>query len=329
MIRKLRGLLLAVGLIVLTACGQVVTPQPTTDTTPGSTPLPSATPTLRVTATAPVTPPAATATPTLTPTPIIHVVQEGETLLSIAFDYGVNLQALQTINGIENPQLLRVGQSLIIPTGEEESGETPNLLLPTPTPLSFGLEGIALHETPVGSLWCMGEVVNTTDATLTNVQVHVILLDAAGERLAEADAFAAADLIQPGERSPFGVLFTNPPPGWATPDVTILRGEAAGSLADSYVPIDVTETDGQLSGSQFQVTGVVQNTSADQTAGDVRVIATTYDAQGAVTGFRHRRVEIEGTLAPGVTAPFAMTFTFHGDAPADFNVIALGRVPAE
>jgi len=329
MMRKIRGLFLAVGLVVLTACGQVVTPQPTIDTTPASTSLPSATPILWPTATAPLPPPAATMTPTLTPTPIIHVVQEGETLLSIAFDYGVNLQALQTINGIENPQLLRVGQSLIIPTGEEEVGETTNLLLPTPTPLPFGLEGIALHETPVGSLWCMGDIVNTTDSNLTNVQVHVILLDAAGERLAEADAFAAADLIPPGARSPFGVLFTNPPPGWATSDVTILRGEAAGSLADSYVPIAVTEMDGQLSGSQFQVNGAVQNTSADQTAGSVRVIATTYDAQGAVTGFRHRRVEIEGTLTPGATAPFTLLFTFHGDAPADFNVIALGRVPAE
>ena len=251
MMKTIRGFILAAALMAVTACGKVVTPQPTVNTVPASTALPAATPTLRPTATAPLTPPAATTTPTVTPTPIIHVVQEGETLLSIAFDYGVNLQALQTVNGIENPQFLQVGQNLIIPTGEEETGVTPGLLLPTPTPLPFRLEGIAFYETPVGSLWCMGEIVNTTAFTLTNVQVHVTLFDAAGERLTETDAFAAVDLISPGARAPFGILFTNPPPGWTSPQVTIVRGEAAGALAASYVPIAVIEKEGQPSGSQF------------------------------------------------------------------------------
>jgi LysM repeat protein len=330
MMKTIHSFVLAAALMAVTACGKVVTPQPTVDTAPASTVLPPATPTLRSTATAPLTPPAATATPTVTPTPIIHVVQEGETLLSIAFDYGVNLQALQTVNGIENPQFLQVGQNLIIPTGEEETGVTPGLLLPTPTPLPFLLEGIAFHETPVGSLWCMGDIVNTTAFTLTNVQVHVTLFGAAGEPLTETDAFAAADLIPPGARSPFGILFTNPPPGWTSPQVTIVRGEAAGALAASYVPIAVVEKDGQPSGSQFHVSGVVQNTSAEQTAGSVSVIVTTYDDQGMVTGFRQGKAEVEGTLAPGATAPFTLLLTFHGDAPpTDFNVIALGRIPAE
>jgi len=329
MIKTTLGFLLAATLVVLTACGEVVTPQPTVETSPTSTSILASIPTLRPTATAPLIPAAATATPTITPTPIIHVIQEGETLLSIAFEYGVSVQALQTANSIENPQFLQIGQRLIIPTGEEETGTTPGLLLPTPTPLPFGVQGIAFYETPVGSLWCLGEIANTTDVNLTNVQVHVTLLDAAGERLIETDVFAAADFIPPGERSPFGILFTTPPPAWASPQVTIIRGEAPGALADSYVPITVTETEGQPSGSQFQVSGVVQNASAEQAAGRVSVIATTYDAQGLVTGFRQGKVELEGTLAPGATASFTLLLNSHGDVPADFNVIALGRIPAE
>ncbi len=332
MMKTVLGFSLAAALIVLTACGEVITPQPTVGTSPTSTSIPAPIPTLRPTATAPLIPPAATATPTITPTPIIHVVQRGETLLSIAFDYGVSVQTLQAANDIENPQLLQVGQRLIIPTGEEAAGTTPGLLLPTPTPLPFGVQGIAFYETPVGSLWCLGEIVNPTDFTLTNVQVHVTLLDAAGEPLTEADAFAAADLIPPGERSPFGILFTTPPPGWTSPQVTIVRGEAAGALADSYVPIAVTEAEGQSSGSQLQVSGAVQNTSAEQAAGSVSVIVTAYDAQGLVTGFRRETVEVEGTLAPGATAPFTLLFTVHDDIPTNdtpFNVIALGHIPAE
>jgi LysM repeat protein len=329
MMKTIRVFFLAATLMALTACGEVVTPQPTVDTAPAGTPPPAPTPTLRLTATAPLTPPAPTGTPTLAPTPIVHVVQEGETLLSIAFDYGVSLQALQTANGIENPQFLQVGQRLTIPTGDEETGTTPGLLLPTPTPLPFGVRGVAFYETPVGSLWCLGEIVNTTESTLTNVQVRVMLFDAAGERLTEADAFAAVDIIPPGERSPFGILFTTPPPGWTSPQVAIVRGEAAGALADSYVPIAVTEAEGQPSGSQLRMRGVVQNSSAEQTAGSVSVIVTTYDVEGLVTGFRQGAVELEGALTPGTTAPFTLLFTFHGDAPSDYHVIALGRIPAE
>lgn len=317
-------------LLVLAACGKVITPQPTAETSLAGTLSSEATPSPRSTATAPFLPPADTVTPTVTPTPIIHVVQSGETLLGIALDYGVNVDVLQAANGIEDPRFLQVGQRLVVPTGEEAADTTSGLLLPTPTPLPFGVRGVAFYETPVGSLQCLGEIVNTTAFTLTNVQVRVTLFDAGGERLAEADAFAAADLVLPGERSPFAILFTSPPVVWASPQVTIIRGEAAGALAASYVPIAVTDVEGQPSGPQFQVSGMVQNTNAEQAAGSVSVIVTAYDAEGLVTASRQGAVELEGTLAPGATAPFTLLLTYHGDiVPTDFNVIALGRVPTE
>jgi len=329
-VRAILGILLITMLTALTACGEVVTPQPTVDTSPTTISTPVPTPTFRPTATVPLTPPVATATPTVTPAPVVHVIQSGETLLSIAFDYGVSLQALQTINNIENPQLLQVGQTLIIPVGEEVPEVAPGLLLPTPTPLPLGVAGVAFHETPVGSLLCLGEIVNTTAFTITNLQVRVTLFDTAGGQVAEADAFAAADLIRPGERSPFGILFTKPPLGWTSSQMAVIRGEEAGALAASYVPLAVTAVEGRPSGSQFQVSGMVQNTSADQTAGNVNVIVTTYDDQGSVTGFRQSTVE--GPLAPGATAPFNLLFTVYGDAPTNdtpFNIIVLGRIPAE
>jgi len=47
----------------------------------------------------------------------IHVVQAGETLSSIALRYGVTVQALMTANGIDNANLVYVGQRLQIPGG--------------------------------------------------------------------------------------------------------------------------------------------------------------------------------------------------------------------
>ena len=322
---------LAAVLIALAACGEVATPRPTA-TPPrvaGNTPTVTLPPALRPTSTAPIEPPPDTATPTITPTPIVHIVQAGETLLGIALDYGVDVDRLQAVNDIEDPRYLRVGQELVIPTGEEATDDTPGLLLPTPTPMPFGVRGVAFYETPVGSLWCLGEIVNTAPVTITNVQVRVTLFAEAGQPVARVDAFAAADLIPPGQRSPFGILFTSPPVGWASSQVVIVRGEAAGEMATSYVPIAVTEATGQPSGPQFQVSGSVQNTSPEQAAGSVHVIATTYDDQGMVTGFRQGSVPLDEPLTPGATAPFSLLFNFHGDEPADYHVIALGRAPAE
>lgn len=323
------GCLLVAASTALAGCDEVTAPQPT-DGAPASVAPGASGPTRtpEATATAPVIPLADTPTPTITPTPIVHVVQGGETLLAIAQNYGVSVEALQEANGIDDPRRLRVGQELIIPSGAGATRTSSGLLLPTPTPSLFSWAGVAFYETPVGSLECLGEIVNTTAVTITNAQVRVTLLDAVGERLIEADAFAMADLLRPGERAPFRILFTNPPTGWANTLVTALRGEAAGELAAPYVPIAIARVDGEPSGPQFQVSGVVRNASTGRAAGSVIVIATTYDDQGSVTGFRQGAVELEGTLAPGATAPFELLFSYHGGTPSDFNVIALGRVPA-
>jgi LysM repeat protein len=311
--------------VLLAGCGQVVTPSPT-QTLPSAMTLtgPSAGPMYRPTGTAVPLPPLDTATPTVTPTPVVHVVQQGDTLQAIAFDYGVGVDVLQRANGIENPQLLQVGQRLVIPLGEE-SDETASGLLPTPTPQPVQVQGEAFYETPVGSLWALGEVANTTGVTLTNVLVKVTLFDATGEPVAENDAFAAADLVPPGASSPFGLLFATAP-DWSSYQMTVLRADETRGLADAYVPMSVTEVDGRSSDSQFRVSGTVKHVGTAQVASSVDVIVTVYNAEGSVTGFRQHTVKLDEGLIPGATRAFTVLLTAHGGSPDDFSVIALGRV---
>jgi LysM repeat protein len=47
--------------------------------------------------------------------PTTHIVTRGETLSSIARSYGVAVTAIEKANGIKDPNLIRVGQHLIIP----------------------------------------------------------------------------------------------------------------------------------------------------------------------------------------------------------------------
>ncbi len=48
---------------------------------------------------------------------LVHVVKYGDTLYSIARTYGTTVWAISAANGIANPNLIWVGQRLVIPTG--------------------------------------------------------------------------------------------------------------------------------------------------------------------------------------------------------------------
>ncbi len=45
----------------------------------------------------------------------VHIVQQNETLSNIAAKYDVSVQAIQDLNGITNPSLIKIGQKIRIP----------------------------------------------------------------------------------------------------------------------------------------------------------------------------------------------------------------------
>jgi len=83
--------------------------------------------------------PAITPFPTLPPQPPAlpqtHVVQAGETLGRIAQLYGVTIEDLVRANSLSNPNVLDVGQTLIIPLGGFEPTATPTPQIATVPPL--------------------------------------------------------------------------------------------------------------------------------------------------------------------------------------------------
>jgi len=323
-------LTLTLGTVVsLVACGRIVTPEPTQ--TPSPSPQPSGTPVeiVRRTPTAGASDVLLdSVTPTVTSTPFSHVVQKGDTLQAIAFDFGVSVEALQSANGIENPQFLQVGQRLVIPVAEATDQTTLGQLLPTPTPHPIQIQGFAFYETPVDSLLGLGEVANTSAMTLTNVQVRAVLLDSSGQPLVETNTFTSMDIVAPEGRSPFSILFTTPPPDWASYQVTVIRGQAAGVLTSDYLPVSVLEVEGNWTGPQFRVDGLVKNVSAQRIAESVEIVVTTYDGHGTVTGFRRSALTPDAVglnLPPGGEQAFSLSLTTHEGTPADFAVAALGR----
>jgi LysM repeat protein len=297
--------------LLLSGCGRLLLP-PTPTTVVGV--LPTATGTPRPTATrrATFTPvpatPSDTPTPTVTPTPIIYVIKKGDTLLAVARQYGVTVQDLQDVNGITDPRRLRIGQELIVPL---DPGEGEPTAVPTPTPVALRIQGMAFYYTPVGSLWCLGEVVNLSGQPAEEVQVQVSLHDEQGQLLASGAAFLQLDILAAAGRAPFAILFTTPPTSFAQYQTRVLSGVPSTHLGPRYPDLAVEEDwggwlDRQEEGS-YQVRGKVHNTGTSDAA-QVAVVVTLYDDEDHVVAARTVGITPEVFLA-GALAPFDVIVT--------------------
>ena len=152
----------------LPTAGPTITPQPTVPPTPTNTPGPSPTPT-------------STATPRPSPTPlpdgsIVHIVQEGDTLLGIGETYGVALDELLVLNGLERESLLWIGQSIVIgvvnwtatPTWTPSLTPTAPVILETTVPQGGGAAG----EEATGE----GKVVEALEGDQTSTPEGVLVI---------------------------------------------------------------------------------------------------------------------------------------------------------
>ena len=93
-----------------------VTPTPMWTLYPTFTPVPFPTATAIVMPTEPVT---LAESDVVMPTPQVHVVQEEETVESIAAQYGIGPYVLRLLNRMSEEDTIRVGQELIVPSAEQ------------------------------------------------------------------------------------------------------------------------------------------------------------------------------------------------------------------
>ena len=122
----------------LTFVGSVPVTSPA-PTTPAPAPTPTPTPT-------PAPTPKPTPTPTSSPTPdpspspepepqeVQYRVQSGDTLVRIGAKFGVAPSVIQSYNNISNPNLIRVGQLIKIPTAASAAAPEPAPAAPEPAP---------------------------------------------------------------------------------------------------------------------------------------------------------------------------------------------------
>ena len=294
---------------------------------PASLAISLTTPTVRSTLVPQVLTPAPTNTPAPTATPGVHIVQPGDTLLGIALQYNVTLEELYQVNGVLKPELLQIGQAIVIPVpgsvGRPAGDNSGAVIAPTQSPLPVKVENAARYQAPVGSVWVLGEAFNSTDQPVENVQVRVALWDAAGQEVASDAPFVALDAIPPGGRAPFSVLFSAPPSGAIDFQAYVVRADQAYDYDSRYAQLQVSDVQTRPVGSQYGVSGKVSNTGASKASG-AYVVITLYDDKGRVTGFRQFPL-LDDQLTAGGSAAFDVLVSPDPSAPAVANTAVVAQ----
>ncbi len=214
------------------------------------------------------------------------------------------------------PENLQIGQPVVLPPPP-----TPSALsaLGTPVPLQVTINKIHTYQTPVGSLWLLGEVTNEGETAVENIQVEIGLLAADGQRVGTASAWVAAAIILPGERGPFGVLINEPPEEFAQPTVAVVGGRAVVDLGTRTLNVTVRDVELTVNDDSVLLGGTAVN-SAETAVSQVEFVATFYDAQGNVTGFQQQVVAEQ--LGMGEERPFRIEAAPPGGKTVTYTLYA-------
>lgn len=143
-----------------------------------------------------------------------HVVQPGDTLSSIARRYSTTTTELMKLNGITNPNIIRVGQALALPAGANGSTTvTPTATTtpqPTPTP--------TITPTPV--------------PTEPPTRIYVVKPDDTLAHIAQIHKTTAAKLAELNDISPAAKLFVGQPLS-----VPVIDGMAFNTYTGDDIPV--------------------------------------------------------------------------------------------
>lgn len=273
-----------------------------------------AVPTTVVIQTTPTPLPTPTATPTATP--VVYSIESGDTLLGIAIQRSTTVEEILALNPGIVPENLQIGQAVVLPP---PATAIALLAQGTPVPLRVTVTKIQAYQTPIGSLWLLGEVTNDGETAVENIQVEIGLLAADGRSVGSVTAWVATSIILPGEHGPFGVLINEPPSDFAQPVVAVVGGQAVVELGTRSLDITVQETELTANDDSVTLSGTVVN-NGTAAASQVQLIATFYDAQGNVTGFQQQVVAEQ--LGVAEERPFRLEAAPPGGETVTFSLQA-------
>lgn len=276
------------------SCSPTPITQPSSALTPYFTLTPSPT-------TAPEVGTVLAETPLPSPTPFTYIIQSGDTMSAIALKFGVPLDALIAANPNVSPNAMSVGQTLLIPTDQNNpTGEA------TPTPVPFVISQVECYPTLDNGLWCFALAQNDSADAFENLSAQISLLSSDGSLVAAQVAIPPLDVLAPHSSLPLTVFFPPPTPVDASLRVQILSATVLVPDDARYLNASLADPQTEIApdGRTARVSGQVSLLAGSVPAGTVWVAAVAYNAAGQVVGFR--RWEGSG-LQPGGSIQFGLT----------------------
>ncbi len=323
---------LVVAVWVVAACGSMLPALPLEES-----PAPEATLELRTVSQSPPTtprtpgaatltasqPPRATQTPSPIATPYYYTVESGDTLNTIAEQFNITVAELQKANGGLPANRVIPGQLLLIPVmATVAASSTLIRFLTTNPPLPLELSSPTCYQTPANEALCLGWVPNTLADPVTGVMVQVSLQNADGESLVQHTVSIPQPALLPDQGAPYVVRFTDPP-AFASASVKLLRADQAAPDGLDTAPLTLLESQRVIEDGLVRISGVFQN-EGEIPLVDVLIIATLFDDEGRVTGFRIQRPE--GEILPGETLDVDLLIMPLESDIADHWLYAEGRL---
>jgi LysM repeat protein len=223
---------------------------------PGS-PTPTLTSTLLPTAVTVAIAPTVPPTEAATPAPLVYTVKEGDTLSSIAQTHGVSIQDIVEANNLANPDMLNIGQELIIPghfisptaappTEEAATDEASLTTAPASDALPAPLPTLTPSGPPVVEIWQVlgsdrlaveiavvhnrGGLASLENWTLSDVEGNVFIFPA-------LTLFADGEVrihSATGQNTPSDLYWGRSAPAWHSGELITLNS-AEGNVVDTYI----------------------------------------------------------------------------------------------
>lgn len=239
-------------------------------------------------------------TPLPTPTPFTYTVQRGDTISSIALNFGVSIDDLLSANPEISPNAMSVGQVINIPSNPQNPSDEP-----TPTAVPFAIQQIECYPTTDLGMWCFVLARNDFPDFMENVSAQVTLVDANGELLASQTALLPLNILPPNTSLPLSVFFPPEVTAEAKPQVQVLTAIRLLPGDERYLPASINNTLVQVNadGRSARVEGQVLLPADANAASQIWVTGTAYDETERVVGVR--RWESNAGIAPGGSLPFS------------------------
>lgn len=245
-------------------------------------------------------------TPLPTSTPFTYSVKSGDTISSIALQFGLSVDELVAINPDVSPSAMSIGTVLKIPSNPENPGGEP-----TPTPAPFTIEQIECYPTSNKGMWCFVLAHNDSFDFMENVSAQVTLVDPNETFISSQIALLPLNILPPDSSLPLSVYFPPDISLDAKPQVQILSAIRLLPNDSRYLPATINNALAQINadGHFAQVSGEVHLPAESKAATQVWIAAVAYDENGRVVGVKRWD---GGGVQPGGILPFEMTVSSLG-----------------